>query len=67
MLKGLSANYQAKWKEERSRFRDIMQKYDKRLGVFETAKKMVKTFQDITEEQCVRILAVSNEYCLGKL
>ena len=44
-----------------------MQKYDKRLGVFETAKNVVKTFQDITEEQCVRILAVSNEYCLGKL
>ena len=47
-----------------------MQKYDLCCvwdwDVFETAKMMIKTNQDITEEQCIRILTVSNKWSLGQ-
>ena len=58
-----STIYQAKCKAVRKRL--IVWWDDKKSDVFKTAKRMVKTNQDIIGEQCIRkddsVLAVSND------
>ena len=57
--------YQAKCKAERKRFGRVMWRNDQKRDVFKIAKRIVKTNQDITGEQCIRndngVLAVSDE------
>lgn len=51
--------------QKRKRFGNVMQRDDQKFAVFKIAKRMVKTYQDVIGELCIRndggVLAFSDE------